>query len=167
MNKAEYIDWLQHSHADFRATLDQVPADRWEEAGVAGSWSMKDVLAHLTGWNRKLVAELDAEQRGAPAPAMPWSAELESDDEINAWFYEHNHSRQLNELLEEEQQVFDELVAIIGRFPDDILIETVVHEGRDFHLLHWNGKRLHAGELFDHYRDDHEAEVRAFFGFDD
>ncbi len=60
MNKAELIGGLQEEYQNWQALLDQIGPTRIDQPGVNGDWSMKDIVAHLTGWNRWLVARLQA-----------------------------------------------------------------------------------------------------------
>jgi len=73
---------------------------------------MKDVVAHLTGWNRKLVGDLQAAQRGEPEPPPPWSSQLQTEDEINAWIYDSNRGRPPAEILDEMNQLFQQIIAV-------------------------------------------------------
>jgi hypothetical protein len=84
MDKSELLNWLQEKHHQWEVFLDQIGPTRMDQPGVNGDWSMKDIVAHLTGWNRKLVASLQAAQRGEPEPPPPWPAHLQTEDEINA-----------------------------------------------------------------------------------
>src|SRR5262249_36902772 len=148
------------------AFLDQFgPAGpaRMDQPGVTGPWSMKDVVAHLTSWNRYLVARLQAAQRGDPEPPLPWPAHLQHEDDINAWIYEVNRGRAVRDVLAESQQVFQQLVAVIEALPDDVRIETVRSSaGREYYLVWVEDQRFQPGEFFDHFRDDHEPEIRAW-----
>jgi len=155
MKKSELMHWLQEEYQRWEAFLDQIGTARMDQPGVNGDWSMKDVVAHLTGWNRWLVARLQAAGRGEPEPAPPWPAQLRTDDEINAWIYESNRGRALREVLDESHQVFQELLAVIEGLPDEVRIEP------EWHLVWLGDQRFPAGEFFDHFRDDHEPDVRA------
>jgi len=88
MDKSELQNWLHESYEEWEAFLDQVGTARMDEPGVAGHWSMKDIIVHLTAWDRYVVARLQAARRGEPEPPPPWPADLQNDDEINAWLYE-------------------------------------------------------------------------------
>ena len=156
MKKSELMHWLQEEYQRWEAFLDQIGTARMDQPGVNGDWSMKDVVAHLTGWNRWLVARLQAAGRGEPEPAPPWPAQLRTDDEINAWIYESNRGRALREVLHESHQVFQELLAVIEGLPDEVRIEP------EWHLVWLGDQRFPAGEFFDHFRDDHEPDVRAW-----
>jgi hypothetical protein len=117
---------------------------------------MKDMVAHLTGWQPKLIGDLQAAQRGEPEPPPPWPAHLQTEDEINAWIYERNRERSVREVLDESRQVFQQLLSVIEDLPDDVRIEP------EWHLVWLSGKRFSAGEFYDHFRDDHEPDVRAW-----
>ncbi len=163
MKKSELLNWLQAENRRWEAFLDEVCPARMEQPDVTGPWSMKDVVAHLTGWNRRLVAWIQAAQRGDPQPPPPWPAHLQSDDDINAWIYEANRGRSVREVLDESRHVFQQLFAVIGSLPDDAEIETVRgSSGRDYYLVWVGGTRFPPGEFFDHLRDDHEPELRAW-----
>src|SRR5687768_4639933 len=159
MNKSDLLDWLQEEYQQWEALLDQVGPARMDQPGVNGDWSMKDIIAHLTGWNRWLVARLQAAQRSEPEPPPPWPAHLQTDDEINAWIYESNRGRPVGVLLDETQQVFQQLLAVIEGLPDEVRIERIEPA---YHLVWVGGQRFPAGEFFDHFHDDHEPDIRAW-----
>lgn len=159
MKKAELLIWLQAEYGKWEALLDQIGPARMEKPGVNGDWSMKDIVAHLTGWNRRLVNHVQAAQRGEPEPPPPWPAHLKSDDEINAWIYETYRERSFREVLEETRQVHQQLLAVIERLPDDVRVETVKPA---YHRIWIEDRRFPVSEFFDHFRDDHEPDVRAW-----
>jgi len=128
---------------------------------VNGDWSFKDLVAHLTGWNRWLVVRLQAAGRGEPEPSPPWPAHLQADDEINAWIYASNRGRSAREVLDEAHQIHQQLLAIIEGLPADVRIEEVWYD-RTFYLLWIDDQRFPAGEFFDHFHDDHEPDIRAW-----
>ena len=133
-----------------------------DQPGAVADWSIKDIIAHLTGWRRRTVARLQAAQRGEPEPPPYWPAHLQTDDEINAWIYEANRGRSVREVLDESDQVFQQLVAAIEGLPDEVRIDPV-HQGGRVYLLVWlDGQRFPAGEFFDHFHDDHEPDIRAW-----
>src|SRR5436309_3297788 len=88
------------------------------ERGVTPDWSVKDVVAHLTGWRKRTVARLQAAARGEPEPAPLWPAHLQTDDEINAWIYEQNKDRPLADVLAESRQTIANLIEAIRALPE-------------------------------------------------
>jgi hypothetical protein len=163
MKKAELLNWLWEEYRRWEALLDQIGPARMDQPGVNGDWSMKDIVAHLTGWNHWLVARLRAAGRSELEPSPPWPAHVQTEDEINAWIYESNHGRSAREVLDESQQVFQELLAVIDGLPEDGRIETIqMSADREFYFVWLGDERFPAGEIFDHFRDDHEPDVRAW-----
>lgn len=162
MNKPELVNWLREKQREWEGFLDQTDPERMDQPGVNGDWSMKDIVAHLTGWNRSLAARLQAAQRGEPQPPPPWPAHLQAEDDINAWIYEANRERSVSEVLDESRQVFRQLVAAVENLPDDVKIEVIQSPDREFYLAWVDGKRFPVGEFFDHFHDDHEPDVRAW-----
>ncbi len=156
MNKSELLTWLQEEYQKWEALLDQIGPAHMEQPGVNGDWSMKDIVAHLTGWNRWLVTRLQAAARSEAQPSPPWPAHLQTDDEINAWIHETSHGRSMREILDETHQVFQQLLVVIEGLPADVRIEP------EWHLVWLGDKRFPAGEFFDHFHDDHEPDVRAW-----
>ena len=164
MNKSELLSWLREEDRQWKGFLDQFGSERLDQPGVTGHWSMKDIVAHLAAWNRGMVARFRAAQRGEPEPPPPWPANLQGDDDrLNAWIYETYHGRSVREVLDESDQIFQDLLTAIEALPDNVRIETVKGDmGREYYLVWLGDKRFPAGEFFDHFRDDHEAEIRAW-----
>ena len=156
MKKSELLNGLQEEYRHWEAFLDQIGPARMDQAGVTDHWSIKDIVAHLTGWRRRTVARIQAAQRSEPEPPPPWPAHLQTDDEINAWIYESNHGLSVREVLDESQQVFKQLLAAIEGLPDEVLIEPQRH-------LSWlAGRPFIASEFFAHFHEEHEPDMRAW-----
>jgi hypothetical protein len=162
MRKSELLNWLQEEYQQWEAFLDQIGPARMDQSGVNGDWSIKDIVAHLTGWQPKLIASIQAAQRGEPEPPPPWPAHLQTEDEINAWIYESNQGRPVREVLDESHQVFLQLLAVVEGLPEDVRIDQVHEREKVFHLVWVDDKRFLAGEFFDHFHDDHEPDVSAW-----
>ncbi len=163
MNKAELVHWLQTEQQQWEALLTQVGVERMEQPGVNGQWSMKDLVAHMTGWNRRLAAYMQAAQRGEPEPPPPWPAHLQDGDEINAWIYEAYHGRPAQAVLDEARQTIQQGITVLASLPDDTPIEAD-HDaaGKAYYRVRIGGVRFPPGEFFEHFHDDHEANVRAW-----
>lgn len=156
MKKAELLNGLQEENQQWVALLDQIGPARMDQPGVTGDWSIKDIVAHLTGWRRRTVARLQAAQHNEPEPPPPWPAQLQTDDEINAWIYAASQGRAVREVLDQSQQVFEQLLAAIEGLPDEVL-NDVQH-----HLPWLDGHPFNAAEFFAHFHEEHEPEMRAW-----
>jgi len=159
VQKSELLNWLQQQQQQWQALLAEIGPARMDQPGVNGDWSMNDIIAHLTGWNHWLVMRFQAAQRRQPQPPPPWPADLESDDEINAWIYDAYRGRSTPELLDEAEQSYRQLLALIAALPDDVRIE---HVEPVYNLVWLDDQRYVVGEFFHHFHDDHEPDVRAW-----
>lgn len=159
MEKSDLMKWLRQEYEEWEALLAEIGPSRMDRPGVNGDWSMKDMVAHHTGWNRWLVTRLQAAQRAEPEPLPPAPADVQTEDEINAWIYASNRDRSVQDVLDDMRQNFQDLFAVIDALPDDVRIER----SEQGHVLVWvDDKRFLPGEFVDHYHDEHEADVRAW-----
>jgi hypothetical protein len=155
MTKAALIAELNQEYRQWEDLLAEIGEARMDQAGVAGPWSVKDIVAHLTGWRRRTVNRFRAALRGEPEPPSPWPAHLQSDDEINAWIYNTNRERSVGEVLDESRQVFHELLAAIEAFPEVELLDS-----QRFPWL--EGEPLTGATFFAHFHEEHEPDLRAW-----
>ncbi len=162
MKKSELLHWLQQEYHQWEKLLEQIGPTRMEQPGVNGEWSIKDLVAHLTGWQPRLISRIQAAQHNQPEPPPPWPAHLQTDDEINAWIYESNRGRSVREVLDESHHEFEQLRAVVEGLAEDVEIDIVHHGGRAYYLVCLGDQRLQPGEFFDHFHDDHEPDVRAW-----
>jgi hypothetical protein len=155
MRKAELIAQLNSENQGWEGLLAEIGNDRMEEPGVAGAWSIKDVVAHLTAWRRRTVGRLAAVANGQPEPAHEWPADLAEDDEINAWFHARDRGKSVREVLDESRRVFQQLVSAIEKLPDDALDDPA--------RFPWmQGATITGATLFGHFHDEHEGDMRAY-----
>jgi uncharacterized damage-inducible protein DinB len=154
-SKAQLLDDLSNEQSQWETLLRDIGEEHMTQPAIAGGWSIKDIVAHITAWRRRTVGRFQAALRHEPTPTPPWPAELTSDDEINAWFYAADRDRPLADVLAESRAVFDQLASTLGAFPDAEL--------RDPARFPWlEGEPLTGAMLFGHFHEEHEADMRAW-----
>ncbi len=154
-SKAQVLDDLKDEQARWEALLQDIGEEHMTQPGVAGEWSIKDIVAHLTGWRRRTVGRLQAALRHEPTPPPPWPQYLQTDDEINAWIYAANRDRPLADVLRDSQDVFQQLVETLAAFPEEELLAL----GR----LRWlEGEPVTGATFFAHFHEEHEPDMRAW-----
>ena len=154
-SKEQFLWELQQEQAGWKRLLGDIGEAHMTEPGVAGGWSIKDIVAHLTGWRRRTVGRLQAALQHEPEPAPPWPPHLQADDEINAWIYASNRDRPLAEILQESDVVFQQLVDTLSAFPEAELLDP--------NRFGWmEGEPLSGAVFFAHFHDEHEADMRAW-----
>lgn len=154
-SKEHLLAELQQEYAGWKRLLDDIGEAHMTEPGVAGEWSIKDIVAHLTGWRSRTVGRFQATLKHEPNPAPPWPPQFQTDDEINAWIYASNRDRPLAEILHESDVVFQQLVDTLSAFPEAALLGP--------HRFGWmEGEPLSGAAFFGHFHDEHEPDMRAW-----
>src|SRR5262249_31790828 len=109
---------LQAERAQWSALLARVGAARMELPGVEGEWSLKQLVAHLTWYERVIVDGARQVLGGAGAYERPreglYGLTME---ERNARIAQESLSRPLDEVLVEAEQGFGPLTAVVRAVP--------------------------------------------------
>lgn len=155
ISKTQLLAELNDENASWLALLDDIGEANMTQPEVAGGWSIKDIVAHLTGWRRRTVRRFQAMLNHEPDFTPPWPPELQEDDEINAWIYESNRDRPLADVLSDSREVFQQFLDVIAAFPDDEL--------QNFQRFEWSqGEPLSGKFAFSHFHEEHEPDMRAW-----
>src|SRR5262249_32241303 len=115
-SKAQLLSDLYDEQARWEALLQDIGEAHMTQPGAGGEWSIKDIVAHLTGWRHRTLGRFQAELRHEALPPPPWPPDLQTDDEINAWIYATNRDRSLTEVLRESREVFEQLAQTLTAF---------------------------------------------------
>ena len=155
ISKSQFLAELRDENASWEALLAEIGEASMTQPDVAGGWSIKDIVAHLTGWRRRTVRRFQAALHHESDFTPPWPPELQEDDEINAWIYEANRDRPLADVLSDSREVFQQLLATIDAFSDDELLNLQQSFGLE-------GEPLSGKLLFGHFHEEHEPDMRAW-----
>ena len=98
IEKTELLERMQDGYTQFEALLASLQEEQMTIAGVNGSWSIKDHLAHLFSWQDHLQEMLQAVLDGKKEPPKPVQA-FSTVDEINDYIYQKYKDRSLAEVL--------------------------------------------------------------------
>ena len=146
ITKAQLIENLQSKRAEWDAVLASVPESRMTESGVAGYWSVKDLIAHLTYFERWIADRLHENLHGQIYTPQP--IDTMEDDERNEIIYQQNRNRPLAEIRAESRQAFQSLMEGVRAHSEAFLVEPQQFEGVPFPVVIWH---LLRGNVYDHY----------------
>ena len=158
ISKKQLLAEMQSEQAAWLALLDEIGEENMTQPEVAGGWSIKDIVAHITGWRRRTVLRFQAALDPTVDMTPYWPAELDEDDEvdqINAWIYKANRDRPLADVLNDSREVFQQLVAEVSALSDEQL-----NDPQRFPWL--EGERLTGAFIFGHFHEEHEPDMRAW-----
>jgi hypothetical protein len=78
-NRTELINSVDAAWRQLMAAIDGVPPDRLAEPGVAGDWSLKDLLGHIAYWDEHALTEIERALAGLERADNEWQAMNEAD----------------------------------------------------------------------------------------
>jgi hypothetical protein len=155
MTKAELLKLVRSARQRFEATLAKVPKERMDEPGVEAQWSVKDILAHIAAWERRMVQWAGETVRGiVPARASITEEDL---DRINEQIYLENRDRPPAEILTEFQESYTQVLGTVEETSEEDLIDAQRFEWRAGEPL-W---LMVAANTFWHY-EEHGRAIHAW-----
>lgn len=117
---AAFIEQTKRDHAAWKELIATIPDERKHEAGAAGHWSVKDLIAHVAVYERWTIEWLEPALQGNPPDwDYPEGEEHLSLDERNARFYEQNRDRSLEDIEAEAATVHEQMMSLFDQIPVD------------------------------------------------
>jgi hypothetical protein len=119
MNKAELLEVTRSERQALDDVFEKLTEDELYAPVLDGNRSMKDQLAHITIWERRVITAITIGRTGETPPwpepgFMPWDT-----DKLNARDFESNRDRAADHIRIEAASTFDEYFALIESFTDD------------------------------------------------
>lgn len=90
--------------------------------GVTGTWSVKDILAHLSAWEKLFLGWYSGGTGFAP-DISPVGMSRSAIDSLNQRIYEQNQTRSLVDVVEGFQASYDEILTVIEAIPEADMFE--------------------------------------------
>jgi uncharacterized damage-inducible protein DinB len=154
VTKSEFVERLVSARHRWDAAVDRIPPEEALKPGFCGDWSLKDVIAHITWYEREMIEMLD---RRDFAGSKLW--ELPT-DERNAVIREQTGGGTLAERLGEARQAFERLIELIDSLTDNDLNDPASFPGMP---PEWKPWQVLASNTYEHY-EDHLPQAEAFLG---
>ncbi len=152
MDKMTFLETLKTDRSQWEAWLAHVDDRQLMQPGVSGEMSMKDVVAHVTWYEREMVGVL--KQRALVGSDL-WDL---STDQRNAAIFEANRDRSPSDVREEAQQVFEQLVEALESLAGDELTDPAQFRDMPTDWIPW---QVIASNSYEHYHQ-HIPDVRAW-----
>jgi hypothetical protein len=160
MNKQELIEALEEGREDFLELLEDISDEEMLESGVAGEWSIKDILSHLSRWEAELVKLLWQAINGQE-PASELTASLQAGaalfDDVNRRWWEADKERPLPQILSDFDAVRSQTIRRVQAFSNKDLTDPQRYlwlEGRP--LWEWI-----EGDSYGH-EAEHAGQIRSW-----
>jgi len=154
LSKSELIQAIHTSRNEWDALIAQIPHHRLDESMASGTWSIKDVIAHITEYDRWLALGLAMRLE---KPPQIWLDEL-SLDEFNAVLHQQSAGRNPEDVLLDSNRVYQDLIGEVESHSVDYLFGSHRVEGVPYDVIPY---KILKSESYGHYQD-HIPAIRAW-----
>jgi hypothetical protein len=119
LDKEILLERIRTERRRLELNLEGLSAEQMVVTGVVGSWSVKDILAHLVDWEQRFLGWYKVGKRGEhpeiPATGIGW----ENLDELNQQIYEKHRDRSLGEVLDDFHASFAQVLQAVELMEED------------------------------------------------
>ena len=163
MTKDRFLSTLRSERANWEMLLSEVDGSRMTQPGVAGEWSLKDVIAHVAVYEEWVSSVLEELMRGETKTlesAQPEDIDMEK---RNARFFKENQHRPLQEVLAFSDEAYQHLLVVVQSLPEEELL-TASPSFKPMLPAYWPDEPLWetiAGDSYEHYHH-HIPDIRAW-----
>ena len=148
-NVQQLVDTIQDHWAVWDSLVNRFPQDGLTQPGLAGNWSLKDIIAHITWHEKEMVGLITAH---ALVGSELWNLPT---DERNAAIYEEVKDQPLEQVMEESEQAHQQLLDALPTLSDEDLTDP---SGFPNMPPDWQPGMLIAQNTYEHY-EDHMRDV--------
>jgi hypothetical protein len=152
MDKQTFLQTVRETRADFDAAVGSVPPTQMEQPGAGGAMSVKDIIAHVTWFEREMIGVL--RERALVGSAW-WQL---PQDERNAAILAANRDHPLADVLQDAARTWQEFIAALEALDEEALNDSSHFRDMPADWVPWD---LIAGNSSRHYAD-HAVDIRAW-----
>jgi len=153
MTKTRIMELIQHERDALERTLAGLSQTHMTQPGVEPGRSVRDILAHLTNWEGRMVGWIGESLRGEvpqrPAPGMTW----DDLDELNQQVYLANKDKPLDEVLADFHRSYQAAWQAVEALTEDDLIDPQRFAWRKGDPM-WH---MVAANTWEHYQEHRES----------
>ena len=117
--------------------------------GAQGEWSIKDILAHISAWEKYLLDRLGMVMAGAP-PLYPAMKSWDDIHRFNAQVYAENKDRPLTSVIIEFRSLYRGVMTVLEALNDDLINQPYSYDFPDDSLTL---RQLIRANTYEHYRE--------------
>jgi len=152
VSKSELLERCRRSRAAWDALLARMTPEQMQQPKVVGNWSVKDIVAHITWYEREMVGILTSHTF---AGSEWWEIPL---DERNRLIREESKDRPLAEVLAGSRQVYDAFMQGLEKLPEADLYNPASFPGMP---TEWQPSEIIISNSYEHY-DEHAEAIKAW-----
>jgi hypothetical protein len=149
-------DILKYGQRTALAAVDDFPEISLDVAGACGTWSVKDIIAHLASYEEVLVDILSGSLEKQPTPSL--DRFIEMGEHFNDAEVEKRRGKTMPELLDEFNDAHSRAMELAARISPDVF--------RQVGTLPWYGAEYALDDMLVYmyygHKREHSAQIAAF-----
>jgi hypothetical protein len=157
MTKSRLIEEIQLEHQRLEKTLSMISEEQMLLPDVIDGWTVKDILAHITVWEQRMIRWLEQAVRCDVPKMLPDGMTWDDLDQWNEQTYQKHRLRPLNEVLTEFEQIYPQALKAAQEVSEQDLVDPDRFDWRNGDPL-WV---MVAANTFWHYTE-HEESIRVW-----
>ena len=150
------VDILKYGHLTVLQTLDGFPESAWDTPGACGTWSVKDIIAHLASYELVLVDVLTTLRGSGSTPVL--NRFLELGGQFNDAEVASRKEKTIKEVLAEFNDTHIQIMAMLAQLSPETLRQTGT--------LPWYGMNYALDDFIVYayygHKREHSAQIAAF-----
>jgi len=151
MTRSKLYSEILAERGALETTLGKLSEADMTDATLDGGWSVKDILAHIVDWEKRMVTWIGESLEGdGPDLSPDWSTDAL--DQLNEQIYQANKDRPLGEVISDFKQSYQQCWQAVERLTDQDLLDANRFVWREGHPM-WI---LIQENMSAHYREHHE-----------
>lgn len=147
-NKADLLEDIRVQRRRLEANLAALTQEELRAPGPVGTWSVKDLLAHLVAWEQLFLGWYEAGLAGKVPATAPVGMSAKAIADLNQRIYAQNQHLSLERIQAEFETSFQQVWACLQAIPDEAMFAQGHYE--------WTGRfalaDYIAGNTCNHYR---------------
>ena len=115
MKRTTLMKKMRYHRKRWDLTIKSVFEKQLENEPVSQKWYLRDVIAHLTWYEKEL---LEALEKQSQVDSEFWNMEVEKRNDM---IYRKTQEHSLNEIIQESKRTFEELIDVVATISDEDL----------------------------------------------
>jgi uncharacterized protein (TIGR03083 family) len=151
VTKQELVERIETEWARLQAALDGLTEEQMHTPGVVGEWSIKDLLAHITAWQSRLITAMFKAEKGFTPGTTEGGATV---DQLNEQWYREMKDRPFEQVWDDFDSSYHQLLTRLDSWSDEMLFNA-----KKFKWMKGDPfERYVAGDSYEHYAE-HAAHI--------
>jgi hypothetical protein len=153
MDKSQFLSEIFETHKQYEETIERLDDEQLLIPGTCGKWSVKDVIAHITWYERQMVVILES---CIFSGSDLWNLTNENRNEI---IHAESHSLSLDIIRREAREVFKTMYDLLDTLSEDDLLKSEKFANMPRDWIPWE---VIASNTCDHYPEHTRDILKAF-----